>query len=112
MQPPQSATKARAYWSSPPHMAEIVNNPEEVKRLLNAGADVNVTDNEDGLTPLHHAARENAPEAAKTLIERGADVKAKDENGWMPLDLARDENAGTAVAELLINAALANGEKE
>ena len=37
---------------------------------------------------------------------------AKDENGWTPLDLARDENAGTAVAELLINAALANGEKE
>ena len=63
-------------------------------------------------TALHAAAAKNAAEEAKTLIANGADVNAKDENGDTPLDLARHENAGTAVADLLINAALANGEKE
>ena len=68
--------------------------------------------NDSSTAPLHWAAAGNEAEDAKLLIANGADVKAKDENGWTPLDLARDENAGTAVAELLINAALANGEKE
>ena len=96
---------------TPLHQAARDNNAAEAKRLIDNGAEVNAKD-KDGVTPLHEAAMANAVEVAKVLIDNGADIKAKDKDGWTPLDWAKHEKVGMAVAELLINTAIANGETE
>ena len=56
--------------------------------LLNAGADVHVTD-KNGVTALHHAVRFRSPNAVKTLIEHGANVnQACRRSGSTPLHRA------------------------
>ena len=52
------------------------NTVQEVKRLLNEGADVNAR-NQDGWTSLMMAALGGHLEVAKLLIDKGADVNAK-----------------------------------
>ena len=64
-------------------------NPEVLKALLEAGADVNAK-NKDGVTPLMPAAGSNPnPEVLKALLEAGADAKAKNNEGKTALDYAR-----------------------
>ena len=59
----------------------------EVKRLLEAGADVNAK-NEFGSTPLHWACVYGRLEIARLLLEHGANVNASQQRGGTPLDLA------------------------
>jgi hypothetical protein len=61
-------------------------SPEAVRLLVEKGANVNYTDNND-LTPLHVAIEKNKPEVALALIESGADVTAKDVEGRTPLHM-------------------------
>jgi len=60
---------------------------EEVRKLLENGADVNAKDN-DGYTPLHYAAIKNKVDFARLLVEKGADVNAKSNDGITPLHVA------------------------
>lgn len=56
------------------------NQREEVKFLLNAGADVNAKD-VYGSTPLHFATNYARSHIMELLVEYGADVNAQDKNG-------------------------------
>ena len=63
-------------------------NAEEVRKLINAGADVNARDRL-GRTPVMYAALCGRLEVYKMLRQHGADVSMKDVVGKGPLELAR-----------------------
>ena len=75
---------------------------EEVRLLLEAGADVDVTNN-FGHTPLHIAVRDGNEVAVRLLLEAGADVDLPNKNGWSPLRTAVWKDR-TEVVKLLIKA--------
>nr|7TBO_A Chain A, D12 LOV2-DARPin fusion [synthetic construct]7TBO_B Chain B, D12 LOV2-DARPin fusion [synthetic construct] len=60
---------------------------EEVRRLLELGADANGADG-TGTTPLHLAAYSGHLEIVEVLLKHGADVDASDVFGYTPLHLA------------------------
>ena len=62
-----------------------------VKRLIEAGADVNIAD-KDGPTPAFIASQHGHTEALKLLIDAGADVSLPNKWGWTPAFLASKEN--------------------
>lgn len=67
--------------------AIIDNDKDKVKALLEAGADVNITDFRR-YTPLHWATSRGNVEITQWLIEAQADVNATDVDGLNPLFLA------------------------
>ncbi len=77
------------------HAASERGNVKEVKRLLDAGADVNVKDMY-GETPLHKAADAGYSAVADLLIKHGADIMAQDMDGRTPLHLAAANSPETA----------------
>ena len=82
------------------------NDFDEVKRLLDLGANPNTDDN-DSTSVLMIACIEGYFEIAELLIDRGADVNAKDEDGNTALYFATlEEN------EDLIELLRANGATE
>ena len=84
-------------------LLEIAGNagPEEVRQLIQGGADVNAK-NEDGLTPLMLAAQYNSnPKALRALIGAGADVNAKNKDGVTPLMFAAIMNTPEVLKVLL-----------
>jgi len=71
-----------------------------VKKLIKAGAEINLKDIW-GLTPLHYAARKESYSVAETLVKAGADVNAQDEYGFTPLHEAIENEQGHIMAFLL-----------
>jgi len=67
--------------------AVIDGKVDEVKRLVNEGAQVDVVDC-DGWTPLHFAAKQGHGVVAEMLLDTGAKVDAAGKDGWQPLHLA------------------------
>jgi hypothetical protein len=58
-----------------------------IRRLLDAGADVNCRD-KNGATPLHRAVRTRCADAVRLLLQSGADPKRRNKPGSTPFHLA------------------------
>lgn len=67
------------------------NQPDAIRTLVAAGAQVNLANN-TGYTALHHAAEAGATEAAKALLELGADRNAHHMGGFTPRQVAIENN--------------------
>lgn len=99
--------------TTPLFMAASHNpDPEIVRLLLQAEADVNATvqpqwwgSDDDDMTPLMGAARDNPnPEVIQTLIDSGADLNARDVNGETALTHAVRRDDGHVVYRILVDA--------
>jgi ankyrin repeat protein len=64
---------------------------EIIKTLVEAGMDVNVTDDERQ-TPLHHACEAGKAKAIRCLLKLGSSTTIKDCNSNTPIDLANSNN--------------------
>ncbi len=78
--------------------------PEILKILINAGANIEAKSSE-GFTPLHIASAHNTnPTITKTFLDAGADIEAKAELGLTPLHSAAAYNTNNEIIELLLKA--------
>ena len=75
------------YGRTPLHYAAADSKPDEVVRLLAAGADVNAQD-DSGWSPLHFAAQAVSAECAAALIGAGASASLQDSFGNTALSTA------------------------
>lgn len=77
-------TQAQA---GPLHFATMNGNIDDVKHLVETGANVNEK-GKNGFTPLHMAAFRGFEDIARFLISHGADVNIKGKDGITPLAIA------------------------
>ncbi len=84
---------------APLHAAVAARQPEIVKTLLQAGADVNQPQ-QQGWRPLHGAAQNGDAESVKILLDAGADRTARADNNQTAADLAMLKGSAAIVALL------------
>jgi len=70
-------------------VAITYNNPQMVKRIIDAGIDVNETRRNSGFTPLMAAVCYNRKEIVTMLLDHGADKTRRDRQGLTGADYAR-----------------------
>jgi ankyrin repeat protein len=87
--------------------AAMQRKTEEVRRLVQDGADVNLGQ-ADGATALHWAAYHGNADLAELLLEAGADVSAANRNGSTPMWLAANQGHARMIETLLEGGADAN----
>ena len=88
---------------TPLGFAVFFSQPESVKALLDAGADVNLPSRESmKVTPLASAAAAKQTELARVLIAHGANVNARGATGHVPLHEAA-ANGTVELVKLLID---------
>ena len=76
-----------AHWTNTPRAYRQPTAEEAVRLLIDAGVDVNAT-NEGDFAALHCAAFTGLPELVEYLVEHGADIDARDWRGRTPFRLA------------------------
>ena len=76
---------------STPLIEAVYYDEELVRKLIDLGADVNLT-TESGFTPLMASAGRHNIAIAELLIEKGADIEAKDDDGINALVYASTYN--------------------
>jgi uncharacterized protein len=87
------------------------DDPSEVRRLIEAGAEVNLKDRvHTRPIPIVVAARRGKPEVMKVLIDAGADVNVRDAMGATPLMHAAWEGHEEVVRMLLQSGADVNAQ--
>jgi ankyrin repeat protein len=108
-------TGARNNDGITPLMYAISPDPQigMVKRLLDAGAKINVRD-KFGMTVFDYAVYKSRTEIARLLLDRGADVNVSDNQGWTPLITAVQKESAEMLTMLLqkganVNATMKDG---
>ena len=79
--------------------ATDIGRLEVTRYLLEQGANRDIVATSDGMTPLHCAAANNELEIAKLLMVYGADLNARDNDGDLPIDMARTEEMKQAIRD-------------
>lgn len=69
------------------HLASRTGAVEDIKVLIDAGADVNIC-GDLGNTPLHQAAMMGQIESAKLLLRHGANISLRNEFDQTPIEVA------------------------
>ena len=77
--------------SSPLFCIKLYKNIENVRSLVESGADVNYR-TKRGLTPLHNAAQNGSQDSVRFLVESGADVNYRTSDGFTPLHFAAQKD--------------------
>ena len=98
----ESTVNTVAYdgWT-PLHLAAFFGHVENVRLLLDAGADVcAVSQNSLQNTPLHAATAGRHSDAALLLLERGADASVVDSGGYTPQQIAAQNNLDLVTAAM------------
>lgn len=87
---------------TPLHDAAVDGEPDDARRLLAAGSDVEAEDL-DGTRPLHVAAMHQHPEVLELLLEAGAEVDPRDARANTPLFYATtfSQGSGDCIVPLL-----------
>jgi ankyrin repeat protein len=67
--------------------------------------ELNLSDLQDGATPLHYAVQVGALQTVKLLIKNRVDVNVADNDGWTPLHLAIQSRNRDIAKILLVNGA-------
>jgi ankyrin repeat protein len=83
------------------HLAVLNERVEVVRTLLEAGADVDITDQRFGFRPLHFSARKGNAGVCELLVRYGADLDAQSLRGKTALHLAVI-NGNLAVVTILL----------
>lgn len=96
---PTTVNSTDARKTTPLIYAALFGNPESVRILLNAGADVDAR-NDTGLSALIVAACN--PEMARMLVDKGAGVNAKTNQGRTPLIVAASCTGSFPTLKLLL----------
>jgi len=99
----ESTVNTIAYdgWT-PLHLAAFFGHVENVRLLLDAGAEVGaVSQNSLKNTPLHAATAGGHADAALLLLERGADASAVDTGGYTPQQIAAQNNLDAVSAAMV-----------
>lgn len=96
---------------TPLHLASIAGRQANVRRLIEAGADLLKKD-AFGDTALHLAAERGHEPVVQYLIEAGASTEWKNGNGNTPLHRAAEEKHGTVVRCLITGGADANAQDQ
>ncbi|CAH1269319.1 ANKRD17 [Branchiostoma lanceolatum] len=85
------------------HIAAANGHVEVVQKLLEFGADVDITDHQNICTPLLPAAQDGHVEVVQQLLKAGADVNKASKVGATPILLAA-QNGHVEVVQLLLEA--------
>lgn len=101
---------ALAFVGPPFNNSAAFGNPKMIRRLLEAGAEVNARGPAGRTALMNLVNSDTLPvEIASILLEKGADPNVKSETGLTTLDYARMRGQ-TSVADLLVKAGAKNGD--
>ena len=92
---------------TPLYVATMFNNTRFMKKLIDAGANINSKNNQKK-TPLHYAAAYKKVETVRLLVSEGANLEAKDKNGYTPLHQAVFMKKGDSIEYLIESGADVN----
>ncbi len=84
---------------SPLHFAVFRGSFEIAEMLVQAGADVNIRDKREGLTPLHMALRNQA--LFDLMLDHGGQIDCRSQGGQTPLHMAADQGLADLTSYLL-----------
>ena len=93
--------------NTPLYRATMFNNTRMMKKLIDAGANIN-SKNERKKTPLHLAAGFEKIETVRLLVSEGANLESKDKYGSTPLHQAAFMRNGDSIEYLIESGADVN----